>query len=705
MNLVRVTLGLSVGLAVTEFAFRHRDGGAFAHLNVYVSDPELGVRLRPGSSEKIRFSSTANPITEIRINADGYRGGPWPAPVADEVIVMGDSQVFGLGVEEKETFSSVLQTALGEKAVVRNLGVPTYGPHEYNAAMRESLAKRPAKTVVWVVNMANDLFEATRPNKTRHVVWDGWAVRTETAPKSVTSFPGRSLLYTDSHAFLALRRWNYDRGEKLDEGGFASEGTWKDIGGAAVTAKKQHLTADQENERLAKIHESDVKWANDEAERAAGSVDAFIAREMSAELEDPRYDIENDKYVPKGQLFEAARLSPGDIVTTQSGENSRDIRVNAEHIRRGAELRSALEKKVREKASSSKDEKTLAFFAKRDALEKEAAALRASPPPRSLPITPLSPALREAKEICDKHGARLLVVVLPIDVQVSKEEWKKYGVDPPIDMDSTRVLNADIVATAQAMHAAGFDAISALTAAQPGAFLDGDIHMTVKGHKALGEAIATVLKTPKLAIPDERLPRLRSWPPQPAEWTSNTEIAVTESDPAGCETKKVREWLGIFCRQKGGARGVKVDKGIEVMAGALPGEALLIAPMIPNQDVHAVFAFEGGSRDFTATAKENGETTTIAFSKQLPARTDIPGPTAPSCGAKAVVPDPDCARTYANDCAKRVACDAGDHTAPPTCAPGQAHAGAAHRCRALCSKDVPCASGTCTTWQGGQVCM
>ena len=165
-NPARAALGLLVGLAIAEGAFRIRDGGAFPHVNVYVVDAELGTRLRPFATEKVQFASPKNPITSVRINSEGYRGDEWPPKSDDEIVVVGDSQVFGLGVEEDETFEKEIERALTKKrVVVRNLGVPTYGPAEYNKVLAESLAKRPARTVVWVANMANDLFEAKRPNK------------------------------------------------------------------------------------------------------------------------------------------------------------------------------------------------------------------------------------------------------------------------------------------------------------------------------------------------------------------------------------------------------------------------------------------------------------------------------------------------------------------------------------------------------------
>lgn len=715
-NLVRATLGILVGLGIAEVVFRVRDEGAFAHVNVYLPDAELGARLKPGATEKIRFGSKANPVTSIRIDGDGYRGGGLPAPGPDEVVVVGDSQTFGLGVEEGETFSAVLAKELGGRTV-RNLGVPTYGPGEYNAVLKESLAKRPAKTVVWIANMANDLFEANKPNRTRHVIWDGWAVRKESAPAHVAQFPGRSLLFTHSHAFLAARRWLYEKGEKDSEGGFASEGTWKDIGAAAEHAEKEHVAASAERERRAKEHEKAVDAAKEATREQRARVDRILedkvpSAEFTRFVPERHFDDHGDdgNWISESQLLEASRLSPGDIVSVGYAEVERAVRVNAQQIARGVAMRNHVEQRLREDATRRGDRKTLGELAKRDELEaREKAAIEAAVE-TPVVLSPLAPALAEAQAICARAGARLVVVALPIDVQVSKDEWKKYRTEP-IDMEDSRVLNADVVAAAVAVGAEGIDVLPALKAAEPGAFLDGDLHMTPKGHHAVGAALARMLKAPKLARPDEAraLPANRSRAPLPEEWIPESEIAVRESDPAGCETKQVREWLGIFCRAKGGAKGVRVERGLDVLAGALPGQAMLVAPLTKGQDLHAVFAWDGETRDFDVK-----DDRILGFSKPKPGRTDIPGPPAEAAAycacagecAKARAPaDADCARTYATDCKKLLACAAGARDALPDCAEGSARAGMAGRCRPLCSKEVACAAGACTSWQGGDVCM
>src|SRR5690606_19216157 len=104
--------------------------------------------------------------------------------------------------------------------------------------------------------------------------------------------------------------------------------------------------------------------------------------------------------------------------------------------------------------------------------------------------------LVELVELCRRHGARLIVVALPVDVQVSADEWAKYGVDDPPDMEPSLALLGDLLASAEVLGVRGLDATSALRAAEPGAFLNGDIHMTARGHAALAEALAKVIADP-----------------------------------------------------------------------------------------------------------------------------------------------------------------------------------------------------------------
>jgi hypothetical protein len=462
-----------------------------------------------------------NPVTSVRINRDGLRGADLPPPRDAEIVVVGDSQVFGLGVEEHETASAELARVLGGAPVI-NAGVPTYGPPEYNAVVEDLLAKRPVKTVIYVVNLVNDLFEASSPNVERHAVWDGWAVRKETAPESIRAFPGRELLFGRSHLVYALRSYLHARGPALDDRGFASEGTVADLVGAARRAEGERARA-----------------AREAAEKKA-QLDAAIAdagkMELDADLalENAVLDSLGLRPYESGIAYQQSRNNPGDIVLTKEvyAEESRDPPRTARILFHGAELRREMEQciryfvdlvEAREKGAPAPPPKptfkwapcswvadgydtadavkrgrqhpVVRSFEEREAWRKRLDELRRAPAEIVRAWSPMTPVLRQVKAACDARGALLLVVALPMDLQVSPAEWRKYGVTSPVEMEPTRILLEDLVASAEALGALALDATPALAAAEPGAFLDGDIHMTPKGHRALAEAIAAKLRS------------------------------------------------------------------------------------------------------------------------------------------------------------------------------------------------------------------
>ena len=480
VRLLQLALGLGAGAAVAEQAFHVRDHGAFPHLNVYVADPALGVRLRPGGSQRVAFNG--NPVTRVRINEEGFRGGPAPPPSPGEVLVVGDSQVFGLGVDEDETFSARLAARLAGPPVL-NLGVPTYGPLEYGAVLGEALARRapPAggspPVVVYVVNLANDLFEAARPNVERHAVWDGWAVRVETAPERVTAFPGRALLFRESHAVFALRSLLHGSGETPDAG-FASEGTWRDLLGAAGRKKAESAALKGELAAL-----------------AAGEKEAQLALEAAAVKAYPAL-----METREGRAYTRSHGNPEDIVVKKterhSGESSRPHDVTVVHLVEGAKIRRKIERSLVRRAEREIEKEqakaVLASLREREAIDKRIAELRASSAAEIRSMSPLRGPLETARALCAARGARLVVLALPVDVEVSPAEWAKYD-HAPLDMSDVGALTDDLLATAAALGIDALDARPALLAAEPGAFLNGDLHMSPKGHRAVANALAAAL--------------------------------------------------------------------------------------------------------------------------------------------------------------------------------------------------------------------
>lgn len=711
--------GTLLGLLLAEGLFYVVDGGAFPHVNMYVADATLGARLAPGASQRIAFAG--NPATSLRVNAQGYRGADWGAPVDGEVVVLGDSQVFGLGVEEDETASARLAATLGRP--VRNAGVPTYGPPEYLAVLDELLAARKPTTVVLVVNFANDLFEIDTPNAERHAVWDGWAVRRETAPAEVTAFPGRRWLMSRSHLVLAARRAWWTPPEAWERG-VASEGTWMRIAGLTGVPAGASAAATPVAGGKAAVGGPVAQGTRDEPVAAAGSAQEAVARRVR--VDDRLIILHQDVFAEEWtsdleHAVEGARrhAHPGDIVENRYAEAARPVALTAEQLRLGARVLRGLDARLADWAAAHPRDPRAADIRAALADKGDAdATLRAfatDVPGEPGARSPLAGVVATARARCEAAGAELLVVALPLDVQVSEAEWAKYGV-PPTDMTGTRALLTDLVADAEAMGVRALDATDALAAAEPGAFLHGDLHMTAKGQAALAAAIAEKLATPApLRRPGAGLTAGRTRVPTWDELSLATEVVVRGSTRNHCSTRQLREWLLVECTSSpDGAtvpQDVRVLQGEEALTGGEPGtSALLVTPLVPGRGVTAEFRWVDRVERLTVTWE--GASPTMAFERAAPDW--AAGPRTYACvdalsrGRRVTWFgrfDRGCAASFPTDCEAQRACATGTRDPLPTCPTGQANAGSAGHCHDLCDTTRPCARGTCVEWVGAGVCL
>ncbi|MFT3767346.1 MAG: hypothetical protein QM820_17745 [Minicystis sp.] len=715
--------GLAVGLAVAEGAFHFRDHGAFPHLNCYVPDPVLGVRLRPGATERVAFGGSE--VTDVRINAAGLRGPELGPPAAGEVVVVGDSQVFGLGVQENQTAAAALGEILRRPVI--NAGVPTYGPPEYAALLEEIFRTRKPATVVYVVNFYNDFFEATRPNTERHAVWDGWAVRRETAPSHVAAFPGRDLLYNRSHAAYALRRWWYKTfAPPNDERGFPSEGVAEDLLGRAAFVRTEQEQARNDRDRNAVLRASALRFGEEAANSAEVAVEEMISKTL---LSNSTFSYGGGSVGSEGSgiTYRAARANPGDIVAPMYGEEGRETFASAELVRQGAELRKKLEAEVRRRALEDPKgfAKIAAAIDARDASRKKLVELRAAPVEVARALSPMGQQLAKVKALCDAHGARLVVIGLPMDVMAVPAAWKKYG-GKTVDLAPVATLMTDLVETAKSLGASALDATPALAAAGEDAFLPHEFHLSSKGHRAFAEAIAKAIEAPPPPPRPRGLPLGRSPLPLPVDWEIR-ETQVRGSDAANCTTKKVREWFSIRCHPRPHADPKTNPVSVVVVKGgggdaitlARGGEVTLIAPVIEGEELLADFYWGDHKQRLSITWKQGDVVAEAAFDKKEPASAppatvDPPALCAcfqerlkkTSCTDHLGDASEACATSYAGDCASMLACAAGDAARPPVCPEGSASTGALGRCRKLCASDADCGgSGACAAYQGARVCL
>ncbi|MFT3712136.1 MAG: hypothetical protein QM817_31215 [Archangium sp.] len=648
---LKVLLGLTLGLVIAEFAFRMRDDGAFPHLNFYVADEALGARLQPNASMKLRVGEN-NPLTTVTTNSRGYRGAEWAAPSPNDVLVVGDSQTFGLGVNDDETFSAKLAKELN--APVLNLGVPTWGPLEYSAALEEQLKDRKPRACVYVLNLANDLFEADRPNSKRHKIWDGWAVRAETAPASVTNFPGRSWFMSQSHLVFGVRKLMHKK-DVLDEG-FRSEGSFTDVVAASETMRAE--AADEPTKKfLAARKELDDQL------RAVSS-------KLEEHFEQKIYD--DDEWATK--LSERAGENPNDIFD-EDGEAGRSVNSTALHLVTAAMSDSNNDAWLKKLADEKGDPELKRIIDERKELRAKMLALRIES--QALNEVPLDRVLARTKKACEAAGARLLVVTLPLDVMVSPDEWKKYGTKP-IDLTPTVALRQSLTRRIEALGAEAVDPTFALAAVEPGAFLDKDLHMTPKGHEQVAGVIANILRSPPKA-PVLQLPAGRSWLPTQAECEAAPECTVKGSSKAKCSTKLIREWLFVDCELSPDGPHLKL---VNVTSGG-HGDAYsasngrFYVPILEGDSVRATFSWFMEERELQLDFPKGGKLAmsfTDAKKASPPASSNVATP--------AAFPETD------------VSCPAGELVS-----------GATRRCAKPCSADHRCAEGQhCEPWPTGEFC-
>lgn len=117
-------------------------------------DARLGWAGRPNVRDDFQWADCRHQVVQ---NEQGFRGPAYgPARgAARRLVVLGDSFVWGFGVEEDEIFSAVLARATGAEVV--NAGVSGYGPDQSFLSWKEHASTWAPDGVALFVTLANDL--------------------------------------------------------------------------------------------------------------------------------------------------------------------------------------------------------------------------------------------------------------------------------------------------------------------------------------------------------------------------------------------------------------------------------------------------------------------------------------------------------------------------------------------------------------------
>lgn len=165
MAALAVAFGLGLGAVVAELGLRWQRASAETSGQM---DPGLsryhrvlGWELTPGA--RVRHTHPDYDVV-YTVNADGYRGTAAPLrPPAGQsrVVVLGDSFTFGLGADDADIFTEVLNRRAAPERLFLNFAVPgTSTDQQLLLAEDRAFAVKP-DLVVLVVYLGNDLIDNT----------------------------------------------------------------------------------------------------------------------------------------------------------------------------------------------------------------------------------------------------------------------------------------------------------------------------------------------------------------------------------------------------------------------------------------------------------------------------------------------------------------------------------------------------------------
>jgi hypothetical protein len=156
-----IAAGLVAGIAAGELAARWLGFEFRLHMRnrVYFAEPDplLGWRNRPGVSGPYGGEEF---FTRVSLNEVGLRGRQYPIarrPETLRIAVLGDSQAWGDGVADGETFSDLLDGQDHGRVEVLNFAAPGYGTDQQLLGFDNRAAAYAPDVVVTAVFVGNDI--------------------------------------------------------------------------------------------------------------------------------------------------------------------------------------------------------------------------------------------------------------------------------------------------------------------------------------------------------------------------------------------------------------------------------------------------------------------------------------------------------------------------------------------------------------------
>ena len=109
------------------------DEGSWSRKYHFIGDSDLGFALPPGVVGEAREVTGERVVYDVMytIDANGHRKTDTSSdPAADNILFMGDSFTFGVGLNDNQALPELFSEITGKRYNVINFGVPGYGLHQ-----------------------------------------------------------------------------------------------------------------------------------------------------------------------------------------------------------------------------------------------------------------------------------------------------------------------------------------------------------------------------------------------------------------------------------------------------------------------------------------------------------------------------------------------------------------------------------------------
>lgn len=202
-GLIATMIGLIAALAITEIILRVWDPLRLPAEDLrgfYRLDAESRIEVTPGWSGRQYVEKR---LVAVNMNSMGLRG---PEPVArtdgeKRVLMLGDSFVWGQGVDDDATIPARIEQALrkkGANVTVGNAGMYGTGPREWSYTFERHNAQFAPDIAVAVMYVGNDVLDTMQEPLS---VVDGWLMTSGPAGVARDSWRFRMM--------VTSRVWNY----------------------------------------------------------------------------------------------------------------------------------------------------------------------------------------------------------------------------------------------------------------------------------------------------------------------------------------------------------------------------------------------------------------------------------------------------------------------------------------------------------------